>query len=309
MKICRLLLLLPCYLFSLQPNLDLSVVGGDVLEQFLLENVKGRKVCYCPNPGNAGDALIWWGTVCLFKKLGIKFTLYHPRLSLSGIETIVYPGGGNLVPFYNDCAFFLGKHMNLKRPIVVLPHTIQGHELLLTRLLPNVTLFCREKMSYEYCKEVVPFANNVFLACDLAFYADLTPFVKKARGKNRSKTLFAFRTDCEINEERRGVVLPASNKDIPVLCGDITQMSSYNQNYAVVKCFVKAIDSYDEVWTDRLHVGIAAFLLGKRVHLFDNSYGKNRAVYESSIKKLDSHQLVHFHEDWEELSFKLGVTL
>jgi exopolysaccharide biosynthesis predicted pyruvyltransferase EpsI len=38
------------------------------------------------------------------------------------------------------------------------------------------------------------------------------------------------------------------------------------------------------VATDRLHVGIGAALLGKTCRLHDNSYGKNRAVYDHSIR-------------------------
>lgn len=38
------------------------------------------------------------------------------------------------------------------------------------------------------------------------------------------------------------------------------------------------------VETDRLHVAIAASLLGKRVRIQNNSYGKNRAVYEFRLR-------------------------
>lgn len=42
-------------------------------------------------------------------------------------------------------------------------------------------------------------------------------------------------------------------------------------------------DCYGEIRTNRLHVGIVGALLGKRVVLHDNSYGKNRAVWEHSL--------------------------
>ncbi len=47
--------------------------------------------------------------------------------------------------------------------------------------------------------------------------------------------------------------------------------------------FLAIADRYDEIRTDRLHVAIAGALLGKRVLLHDNSYGKNRAVWEHSV--------------------------
>ena len=46
------------------------------------------------------------------------------------------------------------------------------------------------------------------------------------------------------------------------------------------KLFMQAIDSVEVVVTDRLHVGLVAALLGKRVFLFDNSYGKVSGIFE-----------------------------
>ena len=47
--------------------------------------------------------------------------------------------------------------------------------------------------------------------------------------------------------------------------------------------FLAIADRYDEIRTNRLHVAIAGALLGKRVFMHDNSYGKNRAVWEHSL--------------------------
>lgn len=48
-------------------------------------------------------------------------------------------------------------------------------------------------------------------------------------------------------------------------------------------CFLTAIADYDVVYTDRLHVAIAAALLDKQVFMFDNHYGKNGDVFRGSI--------------------------
>lgn len=113
--------------------------------------------------------------------------------------------------------------------------------------------------------------------------------------------------DVEINESRKNILLPSSNNDIST-CGSISEKNSYAENLAVMKKFVKTINSHDVIWTDRLHVGIAAFLLGKKVHLFDNSYGKVRAVFESTIRHLDSNGRVVFHNDWKKLELKIRST-
>src|SRR5690606_35442984 len=49
-------------------------------------------------------------------------------------------------------------------------------------------------------------------------------------------------------------------------------------------CFVCAINHFDTIETDRLHVAIAASLLGKRVLLKRGNYYKNEAVFEHSLK-------------------------
>ncbi|GHV96298.1 hypothetical protein AGMMS50293_26180 [Spirochaetia bacterium] len=50
--------------------------------------------------------------------------------------------------------------------------------------------------------------------------------------------------------------------------------------------FAEVVNTLDIVVTDRLHVGIMAAMLGKRVYLLDNSYGKLSGVYEQSIAGL-----------------------
>lgn len=44
--------------------------------------------------------------------------------------------------------------------------------------------------------------------------------------------------------------------------------------------------------TDRLHVAIAGALLGKSVELHANSYFKNRAVYQFSLRSFPSVRFV-----------------
>ena len=44
------------------------------------------------------------------------------------------------------------------------------------------------------------------------------------------------------------------------------------------------ISNYEIVNTNRLHIGIAGCLIGKKVNFYKNSYYKNKASYEFSIK-------------------------
>jgi len=48
--------------------------------------------------------------------------------------------------------------------------------------------------------------------------------------------------------------------------------------------FLDYLAAFDKIETNRLHVAIGGSLLGKEVNLYANSYWKNRAVYEASLR-------------------------
>ena len=48
--------------------------------------------------------------------------------------------------------------------------------------------------------------------------------------------------------------------------------------------FLARIAAVDEVHTNRLHVGIAGAMLGRKVTFYDNDYFKNRAIFRTSIE-------------------------
>jgi exopolysaccharide biosynthesis predicted pyruvyltransferase EpsI len=186
--------------------------------------------------------------------------------SPKGNDVLFIDGGGNFVDYYSDIKDFLIKKPNLYKEIVILPHTIFGNEQIdiLNNLFGNITVFCREKVSFKFLKE--KFANgNVYLWHDCAFYNN---FQKNPNGQG---VLNAFREDKESVIENT----PKSNHDI-----------SYN-GYATkpLNEFVDYLNKYEEVNTDRLHVAICGVLLGKKVNLFPNSYYKNKAVFDYSLYK------------------------
>jgi pyruvyl transferase EpsO len=51
---------------------------------------------------------------------------------------------------------------------------------------------------------------------------------------------------------------------------------------------IEFVSGYETIYTTRLHTGILAFMLGKPFTFFDNSYGKNRGVYEAWLKDVES---------------------
>ena len=93
-----------------------------------------------------------------------------------------------------------------------------------------------------------------------------------------TKVLNAFREDVE----KTDIELPSDNLDISALF----ELSSCEPDLAKLSTsrFLSFIEQFDEVNTNRLHVGIAAAELGKKVNLYGNNYFKIRAIYDFSIK-------------------------
>ena len=89
--------------------------------------------------------------------------------------------------------------------------------------------------------------------------------------RSPNPVLIALRTDKESvfdrsdeeNEKLR-------NMDLSESCKDVEE-------------FVSIINSHETVITDRLHVGVAAAILGKTTIVADNNYGKISSIYSYSL--------------------------
>lgn len=234
------------------------------LKEFL-ENYRGVSVDFYRFPGNYGDSLIWHGTKILLNKLNINedyVEIYSPKKN----GVLFIDGGGNFVDYYSDIKEFLSTKPNVYKEIVILPHTIFGERQvdILNSLCGNVTVFCRERVSFNFLKEKY-IKGNVYLWHDCAFY---NSFEKIPGGVG---VLNAFREDKEsVND-----TIPSDNIDV-----------SYN-GYATkpLDGLLDILRKHKEIHTDRLHVAICGALLGKEIKLYPNSYYKNKAVFEYSLQK------------------------
>lgn len=244
----------------------------------------GGRILYMPNGGNLGDNLIAAATVQKLSACGVpwQFVLGGSENARDG-DVLVYGGGGSLVPLYKggiDCLRFL---LSLRRPLYVLPHTVRGHQDFWLGAA-NITVFCRDLASYDYLGR---YKNvGVHLSDDMATNLDISkdPFsgVCSLRDWHRNggdaRILRAFRGDGE-SARPRGLF---RNLDVSELTAPT--FASGESIYANAVLFLAAIASYSMVETDRLHVAVAAGLLGLEVRLYDNSYGKNAAVFENTLK-------------------------
>jgi len=274
------------------------------IETYLKDLAEQGPLVFCPNAGNAGDSLIAHATFRLFERMNIPFELYDSRRCDPSGKIMVYGGGGNLVPWDTPAWRFLERCHQTAKKLVVLPHTVCGHDALLASLGSNVDLIAREEVSFDYLCNTATRAN-VFLSDDLALglsapellVAERSPFMllasrhlevkRKLRGAwiwlrtlegSDNPVLNCFRTD----REKTGMNLPADNADISKIFkyGTATIQQAFLSTHMVFRF----MNRFDEVRTNRLHMAVAGALLGKQVKFYPNNYYKCEAVYHFSLK-------------------------
>lgn len=259
----------------------------------------GRRIVFIPNPGNLGDALICAATVQSFEQFGIAYSVFSSLSAHCADFVYVYGGGGNLVPYYDQCAGVLRDLSSLKAEVIVLPHSCHGDVAaeVISSFGGNLSVWARERASYGFLSSL-PGSCNRGIWHDLALELRLSDrrlrFFQVFNNLSRLagagvRELFAFRGDCE---SVGGLCNDfGGNVDLPDVLGKISSvdmgvgLSSLDVNslFCSVSWFLAYIDLFKVVRTDRLHVSIGALLLNKNVFLYDNSYGKCRAVYDYSL--------------------------
>jgi pyruvyl transferase EpsO len=184
----------------------------------------------------------------------------------------------------------------------------------------NLTICARDHNSYELLNKHFS-KNKIILVPDMAFYIS-SDLLEKYSQKESNKALFFKRKDREYLEydyEKwidNSVVLeehewPSIEKEYMVM--KILSILIFFNNLFVkniprfrfvlrfvdwyaYKIFmpillaygIRFMSGYKYVYTTRLHGAILAVLLKKKVVFFDNSYGKNAAVYNAWLKEFDN---------------------
>lgn len=238
----------------------------DTLATKIQEKALGRRCVFVASPGNFGDALINIGSRQFFDDRGISVEEFSREEFISALQSdsttfldavVIIGGGGGWSHTFGSTKHFVDSISDRCWFVVVLPTTFEldppeGH---------NVLAFARDR-------GVSLNANPKAIFChDMAFYLDL----EVAIPKNQLWRLFAFRTD----REGRGFssYFPR-NVDVSLFgSGDYTEAQG----------FFSLLATFENVFTDRLHVAVGAALIGKNVNLVGGTYPKNRGVFESSL--------------------------
>jgi len=289
------------------------------VSEFLAALPKDEVIYYRANPGNAGDALIAAGAFILFRQAGLNVKILDLKDFDASGKIVVYAGGGNLVGIYPEAREFFERFHETAKMLILLPHTVAGNEILLDKLGENVILFAREKVTHEHLIKHASGAK-VYLDKDLAFNIQPSDFLNRKniglisvlvrkifyrlQGKSESfsrlpqpalmlkntwfELKFKLLRNTDVGNffredvERALKVVPDDNADLSVIYEYGTRNDAIT-DYTTSR-LMKFISRFSKVRTDRLHVCIAAALMGKKVEFFPNSYFKCRAVYEFSLR-------------------------
>ncbi len=266
-------------------------------------------ITYCPNRGNAGDGTICSATWRLFDRF--ELTSQVSTRVRGGPGVFIFGGGGNLVPLYRDGADLLREALaDSYEHIVILPHTLRANQELLSLFDQRVHVFCRDIPSLDL---VHAHARNahIYLADDLALTLDVEAALHPS-WSHFSPASLAIRAPLLLTSRRRkrlrgwlrdtprihpeAGVLRLMRADQESIFSDATARSQdlsglYLSKFKsrveaewITRDFLRVLSRASAVETDRLHVAIGASLLGKPVRMYNNSYGKNRAVYELSLR-------------------------
>ena len=232
----------------------------------------GRPAVFFLNPGNWGDSLIREGAETFLRWADIPYVpirakdIHKGRLTIESAKAatghpdpiMIYNGSGLWTSHY-DILPRISKLANAFGTVVILPSTFA---IAIDRsLFPTDThFFARDRFQSQ---EQMP--DSLFCH-DMAFFLDIASSAPTER-----HGLF-FREDSEAPDD--GFTPPKSNFDL----------SKLGRTHTPVDRMVEQIGRYAQVSTNRLHIGIAAAMLGRRVHIAPNDYFKIKAIFDSSIK-------------------------
>lgn len=274
---------------------------------------------YWPNEGNIGDLLIAEATRQFFFCHGLEFQEYNPALPPQEESyNLVYGGGGRFTSHWGKLEWFL-KHLTAShvKHCVILPHSLFDADTFVKSLDARHTVFCRESRSYDYCRSLnasltvilgddmgLQLKLNELSPCRPSAYLESENDEEWQRLKNllrygisqrmnkgvhdslvsakvngkKSKLAILLRKD----KERSTKLHSPLSYDISLAIGCVScRTSPYNSE--LIRAFAQALNQADSVMTDRLHVAIMAYHLGKEIFLLDNDYHKLSGVYKQSL--------------------------
>ena len=248
---------------------------------------------YIPDQGNMGDALLAAATLSFFDahRLPYRMLCELPEPT----DVVVYGGGGIWIPDYEqEWLKFLPIFRRAKR-VVILPSSFDRCDRLVEMLDERFTLFCREQRSYEYlrstgCKASIILDHDMALRLPADFLAaGRAPRAPKAFRRCGLPRAYALLPTAEVGyllrTDSESAALPPhpAAVDLSAYAG-FSPRATRRELFFYARLMLCATGYFGAIVTDRLHVGIAAALMGRPVYLLDNTYKKLSGVYERSLQ-------------------------
>jgi len=285
----------------------------DYLKQYV-----GKTITYIPNPGNAGDSAIFFATTEMFDAIGLKYDIAMGSKVDFKDKIVVIGGGGAMANENSALTKTMKRALETAKHVVLLPHTAKEIDTTLSSATNNLTVFCRENVTFDYLSQFNGLerhlVHDIVLSFDAKSYTNLfkfTDYIKlialyakglvlnsptKFRLKDVLKVLNAGRIVRRVIAASDSAKLNAfrvdeekTNVEIPDINFDISSMYQLSINHpflaeAATRMMLHTVSQFEEINTNRLHVAILSSLIGKKVNFYDNSYFKCRAVYLHSLK-------------------------
>ena len=281
--------------FRIKKRICYHPVGLDDT-QLLSELQKFGSFTYMPNSGNMGDMLIAAATIRWFDKNHLRYNRIETPNETP--KNFVYGGGGAWIDEWVGGLKTIIEIMKKAERVVILPSSFYNVPEFVEILDERFVVFCREKKSYEYLLEQGTKAK-ILLDHDMAFRLDGDIFknlsapsrLKKLASslrnavKSLSKEVYLYRKDSESKGNYK------TDLDLSNMLGWFSSYETIKDIDFAIGIMMEFLTHFETIYTDRLHVGVASALLGKKVILSDNSYGKLRGVYNQTMYKFPNVQL------------------
>jgi len=237
---------------------------------------------------------------------------------------ILFQGGGNfgdMWPMHHKYRkAIIEKHPN--NPVLVFPQSVcyldESHlneDISFFSRYPNVTICVRDQKSKDFLDSNFK-QNAILLVPDMAFMLDVNRYRRKKLVKG--STLFCKRDDSEFRDCCNFSELPfnavvkdwmfpdlkriekesywahriANSLDIRLKTHLYEKVGKWFLEHrlknAQIRYAIDFVSPYEFIYTTRLHVAILSVLLGKKnIEMFDNSYGKLSALYQTWLTDVD----------------------
>lgn len=250
------------------------------------------------------------------------------KRKISPDTLIIFNGGGNFGDLWRNYSVFRNKVISdyPENHFLILPQSVSYLDMknleedvrVYSICGKRMTICARDRESFVFLEKNFD-NNNIVLIPDLALYTNKS-ILKTKSGNGR--VLFLKRKDKEFVSNSNYDIVPenADIRDWPTMENLLLKLYwKYLQFFKKLKgirwyptsflhiedCIwqkiiipyyirkgIHFVNGYDIVYTTRLHVAILSVLLNKQVYFFDNSYGKNSALYNTWLLEFPNIKLV-----------------